>query len=123
MADDLKLFPRGSIALDSGDLMDVTNVKVTQKRDVKTVDTLRATAAGIFIGHESTSLSFEAVCPSTGPERDYYAMLRTGKIKTFRIKIPGETFAVVGAVSQRVLDLPSDAPLKYNIEAVGKTVV
>lgn len=122
MTEDTELFKDASVALDNGDLMQATSCKVTQKRDVKLVHTMRRTAAGIYIGHEETTLSIEAVCPQSGAERDYYQMLRTGRIKTLRIKMPGETFAVVGAVSQRTLDLPSDAPIKYTIEFVGKSV-
>ena len=121
MNDDLKVFTKAAVALGNGDLMDVTDAKIEQSRDVKLVHTMRVTAAGIFIGHEGTTFSCNAVCPTTGPERDYYQMLRTGRIKTVRVKIPGETFAIVGAVSKRVLELPEDAPIKYSIDFVGKT--
>lgn len=123
MAEDLLVFPTGAIALDNGDLGDVTNVKVDQSRDAKLINTLRKTAAGVFIGHEKTELSFDAVVGKEGAERDYYKMLMTGKVKTVRIKIPGETFAVVGVIDKRSLELPTDDAIKYSVHFIGKTVV
>jgi hypothetical protein len=123
MSEDTEVFSNSAVALDSGDLMQTTNTKVDQSREVKLIHTMRRTAAGIYIGHEETTVTMDAVLPASGAERDFYQMLRTGKIKTLRVKIPGETFAVVGAVSKRMLELPSDAPDKYTIELKGKTVV
>jgi hypothetical protein len=123
MGQELPLYPRAAIALDNGDLMQVTQCTVTQDRTVAVQNTMRQTASGVFIGHEKTELTFKAKCPETGPEREYYKMLRTGKIKTVRVKIPAETFAVVGAVSKRVLTLPEDAPIEYDVDIQGKTVV
>lgn len=122
-SNEMPKFPRGAIAMGNGNLLDVTSVKVTQKANVKLQHTLQTTAAGVVIGHEETEVSFDAVVGETGPERDYLRDLRAGKVRTLRIKIPGETFAVVGVASQRSLDLPMDDAIKYSITFVGKTVI
>lgn len=119
--DELPVYERGAIAMDSGDLIDVTNVTVNQKRPVTVQHTIRQSAAGVFIGNEEVDGTFDSTIPPSGLERDYYLMLKTGKIKTIRIKIPGETFALVVAVEQRTITIPTDAPVKCTITFKGKT--
>jgi hypothetical protein len=119
---DQPIFPRGAIALDNGDLVQVVSVKIDQKRaGTKQVHTLRQPQAGIVLGNEETTASWEFVNPEGGMERDYYKMLRTGKVKKVRIKVPGETFAIVGVVHGRSLELPVDDAIKGTIEFMGKT--
>jgi len=122
MSDELPVFERGAIAMGNGDLIDVTNVTVTQKRTVTVVHTLRKQAAGLFLGNEETDGTFDSTIPPTGLERDYYAMLKKGQIKTIRLKIPGETFSIVCAVETRTITMPDDAPIKCVIAFKGKTV-
>jgi hypothetical protein len=114
-----KLFPKGFIAMDSGDLMDVTNVKTSDTNNAKQVHTLRQKGAGISLGVRETTVSFDAVVSETGPERDYIRMLNTGQIKQVRIKVPGETITVNGVVSSLDRELPLDAEIKYSITIVG----
>jgi hypothetical protein len=57
--DDFKQYPRGNIAMDNGDLIDVTDVKITFKRANKIKHTLRKEAAGKVKG------PLEARCRST----------------------------------------------------------
>jgi hypothetical protein len=122
MSADMPVFPKGSIALDNGDLVQVKNVKVDQEKvGTQMEHTLRQEAAGIFIGNEETKLSWEFVTPEGGAERDYYKMLRTGRIKTVRVKVPGETFAVKGVLTKRSMELPFDSAIKQTIEFLGKT--
>lgn len=124
MSADMPVFSRGAVAMDNGDLLQAKNVKIDQKRpSTKLIHTLRQTAAGIYIGHEETTASFEFVTPEGGNERDYYKMLRTGRIKKLRVKIPGETFAIVGVITGRGLELPEDDAIKGTVEFIGKTEV
>lgn len=124
MSDQMPTFPRGAIAMDNGDLIQVTNVKVDQEtKGTKIVHTIRKTAAGIVIGNEETDVSFDYVVPETGPERDYLKLVRTGKVKKLRVKIPGETFAVVGVCNKRGLEIPNDDAVKGSVGFMGKTEI
>lgn len=119
MAD--KIYPRGRIAMDNGDLIDVTNVKHDIKNNAKQVHTLRQKGSGVTLGLEETTVSFDAVVSEDGPERDYMKAIKKGTIKQLRIKIPGETITVIGVASSRSLELPIDDAIKYSIEFIGHT--
>jgi hypothetical protein len=122
MSDNYQEFTRGAIAIGNGDLMTAVNVKVSQKKaGTKIHHTIRKSNAGIFIGNEETTVTFDCLVPETGPERDFMRDLLRGKIRKLRIKIPGETFSVVGVYTGRDTELPSDDAVKMAIEFMGKT--
>lgn len=124
MSDELPIFPRGVIAMDSGDLVQVTNYKVDQKKNgTKLIHTLRVEGSGIVIGNEETTGSFEYSVPEKGQERDYMSLVRKGKVKKLRFKMPGETFAVVGVFESRGIEASVDDAIKGTISFIGKTVV
>jgi predicted secreted protein len=114
-----KKYPRGFIAMGNGDLIQVPNIKVDHKNNAKQVHTIRKKGAGIVMGVEETSVSFDAVVDGNGPERNYMKMLKTGEIKQLRIKIPGETISVNGVVSDLSKELPLDAEIKFSITFIG----
>ncbi len=120
MADDFKQFPMGAVAMGNGDLIDVTNVKITTKRANKLVHTLRRSGAGKVHGTEETTVTFDAVVPEDGAERDYLADLKAGRIKKLRYKVPGETGTVTGSTDERSLELALDAAVKYSISFSGR---
>lgn len=121
--DDFKQFPRGAIAMDNGDLLDVTNVKITQKRANKIKHTLRVEAAGVVKAPLETELTFDAIVSEDGAERDYLKLVITGKVKKIRYKIPGETGTIVGIANERSLELELEDAIKYSVVFMGKTVV
>lgn len=116
-----RIFPHGRIAMDNGDLIDVTNVKHDVGNNAKQVHTLRQKGSGIVLGVEETTVSFDAVVSEEGFERDYLKALKKGTIKQIRIKVPGETITVEGTVSKRSLEVPLDDAIKYTIEFIGHT--
>lgn len=116
-----KIYPRGYIAMGNGDLIDVTNVKIDHTNNAKQVHTIRQKGAGITLGNEETSVSFDAVVSEDGPERDYLTILKNGTIKQIRIKIPGETISINGTVSQLSKELPLDSEIKFSITFIGHT--
>lgn len=120
-AEPQKKFPRGFIAMGNGDLIQVTNIKVDHVNNAKQVHTIRKKGAGIVMGVEETTISFDAVVDEDGPERDYLKLLKSGEIKQLRVKIPGETISVNGVVSALSKELPLDAEIKFSITFIGHT--
>ena len=114
-----KIYPRGRIALDTGDLMDVVNVSISTTNNAKQVHTIRRKGAGVTMGNEETTVSYEAVVSQDGSERNYFALVKSGKIKQLRVKVPGETMTVKGVYKSRSFDLPLDDAIKLKMEFVG----
>lgn len=121
MADELKVFPTGRLALGNGDLQQVTNVKHEYNNNGKLIHTLRATPAGVFKGSIDSMLSFDAVVSEDGYERDYFKQILNGTISKFRLKVPGETITVNGMATKRSLETSTDDAIKYSIEIIGRT--
>lgn len=117
-----KVYPRGRIAVGSGDLIDVTNIKVTTTNNAKQVHTILQKGAGITLGVEETTVTFDSVISEDGQERDYFALVKTGRIGQLRIKIPGETLTVEGSYKTRDFELPLDDSIKLSMEFVGHLV-
>ena len=121
MADELKLYPVGRLALGNGDLVQVTNIRHRVSNNGAVKHTMRRSASWIARGPLDTELSFDAVSDEDGFERDYWRLLRTGTKKQFRIKIPRETINVTGMVSERTIETSTDDVIKYSITVIGKT--
>jgi hypothetical protein len=119
MSAEQSLYPRGRIALDSGDLIDVTNVKVDTTNNAKQIHTLRQKGAGFTLGVEETTVSFDIVCSENGEERNYIDFLKRGLVKQVRIKIPGRTMTVNGTVKQMSVELPIDDAIKQTVSFIG----
>lgn len=119
MATEQKIYPRGQIALGNGDLIFVTNVKVSTTNNAKQVHTIRQKGSGITLGVEETTVTFDIVVSEDGEERDWLVMLKKGQIKQIRVKVPGRTMTVNGAVKQDDLELPLDDAIKQSITFIG----
>jgi len=119
---DVKIYPRGQIALGSGDLIDVTNVKVDHTNNAKQVHTIRQKGAGISLGTEETTVSFDSVISEDGAERDYFEALKKGLVRQLRVKVPGETITVNGVFKDRSYDLPLDDSIKLSLTFIGHMV-
>jgi hypothetical protein len=114
------LYPRGRIALDSGDLVDVTNVKFDFTNNAKQVHTLRRPGAGYTIGTQEVTVTYDAAISEEGFERDYFNMVQRGLIKQLRLKVPGKTLNVEGVYKQVGLELPLDSEIKQSLTFIGK---
>lgn len=117
-----KVYPRGRIAVGSGDLIDVTNVKINTTNNAKQVHTILQKGAGITLGVEETTVSFDSVIGEDGQERDYFTLVKTGVISQLRIKLPLETITVEGTYKTRDFELPLDDSIKLSMEFVGAVV-
>lgn len=118
---DQKIYPKGQIAMGNGDLIDVTNVKYDHKSGAKQVHTLRRSGAGITMGNDESSISFDSVVSEDGPEVDFLRLVKKGTVKQIRLKIPGETITVNGVADSRSLELPLDGAIKMSINFIGHT--
>ncbi len=119
MSEEVKFYPKGQLALDNGDLLDVTDVKHEITNGGKHVHTLRG--HGVTGGNEETTVSFDAVVSEDGFERDYLAMVKKRKIKKLRLKLPGETLTIHGMATKRSVEVKTDDAVKYTIEFIGRT--
>lgn len=112
-------YPKGQIAMESGDLFDVTNFRVQTGNSGKQHHTLRKTGAGVSAGNEETTISFDALVSESGAERDYLRDLQRKRIRRIRYKVPGETGTCEGLVTDRTLEVPLDDAIKYSVEFKG----
>lgn len=112
-------YPRGRIALGTGDLIDVTNVKIDITNNAKQIHTLRQKGAGFTLGVEETNVSFDVAVSEDGLERDYLADIKAGSVKQLRIKIPGKTITVNGAFKDASFELPLDDAIKVSVMFIG----
>lgn len=120
MASEQKLFPRGQVAMDTGDLADAVNVKIDTTNNAKQVHTIRQKGAGVTLGVEETTVTLDLLISEDGPERNWIKLLKNGTIKQLRIKVPGETYTVNGVVKQVGIELPIDDAIKQNVVFIGK---
>lgn len=120
MSDTFNKYPRGSIAMGNGDLMQVINAKVSVKNGAKLKHTLRKKGAGATLGNEETTVTFDFEIPETGPEKDYIDLVQQGTVKQIRLKVPGKTYTVNGVFSSCDTELPLDDAIKGSVEFIGK---
>ncbi len=114
------LYPRGRIAMSTGDLVDCTNVKIELTNNAKQIHTIAQKGAGITQGNQETSVTFDMVVSENGPERDFLGYLKQGLIKQLRLKLPGLTMTVNGMVKQISTELPLDDAIKQTITFIGR---
>ena len=114
-----KLYPRGQIALGSGDLIDVTKVSVTHTNNAKQVHTIRQKGAGFTTGTEETTVSFDMAISAEGQERDYFKSIKKALGQKLRVKIPGETMTINGVFKDRNFELPLDGEITASLMFIG----
>lgn len=112
-------FPRGRIALGSGDLFQVTNVSVNHTNNGKLLHTLRRKGAGTVLGTEESTVDYDAIIDEDGSERDYFKDVKRGTERQLRMKVPGETITVNGIYTTRAFELPLDAEIKLSLSFIG----
>lgn len=115
-----EIYPRGQIAMDNGDLMDVTDFKITYTDGSKQVHTLRRQGAGVTQGNEECTCTFNAVIGENGEEADWIALVRNFTIKQLRFKFPGRTITVNGKYSGIDYEQPADGATTVALTFIGK---
>lgn len=116
----MEIYDRGAIAMGNGELLTVTNVKVTTTDNSKQIHTLRRKGAGVTQGTEETTVTFDAVVGDQGEEADWLNLVKKKILKTLRIKIPGRTMTVKGKYKDVDYELPLDDAVKVSLGFIGK---
>jgi hypothetical protein len=122
MADvnDFADYPKGRMAMGSGDLIDVTDITVTWEDGEKSVSTLRQNPAGSTGGARSCKVTFNSAVSHAGFERDYFGKYDKREVLEFRFKVPGKTFVVTGRLTSPELGTSVDDFTKSKWMVVGK---
>lgn len=116
------VYPQCSIAMDNGDLVQVTNFTVSLTNGAKQVHLLRKKGAGIVFGNEECSVKFDFAIDEDGPEKNYWRAVKRKEIKQIRAKAPGgvTTLTVNGAFQSVDLDSPLDDFTKGSCNFIGR---
>lgn len=117
----MAFYPKSRISMDSGDLVDVTNLSYEITDGSKQVHTLRKKGAGFTQGVEETKVTFDAVVSELGEEFDGISNVKHPVEKQIRIKIPGRTITVNGKFDSMKLDNGTDAEIKASYSFIGHT--
>lgn len=119
--DDQKVFPQSYLALENGDLVQVTDFKIATNNKGKQVHTQRKTGAGVVRGKAETTITFNFVIDEDGMERNYVRFVQKGTIKQLRAKCPGgQVFVCNGMFTMCDIDGPLEDATKGSCTFVGK---
>jgi hypothetical protein len=119
MAEQL-IYPQAFLAQGNGDLMQVTNFTVTLGNGAKQQHTLRRKGAGISLGIQESTATFDFSIDEDGPERNYWKDVMKGTIRQIRAKAPGRTVLTLNGAYQSInLDGPLDDATKGSATFIG----
>jgi len=113
-------YPRGQISMGPGDLVQVTNVSFSYTNNGRLRHTLKQSPSGKVLGNQEVSGSFTAAIDEDGPERDYFARVKSGEEVSMRLKLPVTTKNVVGFLVSVDGDIPLDDAVELTINFQGK---
>jgi len=117
-----EVFPVGTIAMGSGDLLDVYNVDLTITSNKKQISTIRKPGAGIFKGVEECTVTFSSKIGENGEELDYVEMVKKNQITSLRLKIPNRTMTIEGGYSETKITTSLDDAIDLQATFVGHVV-
>jgi hypothetical protein len=113
-------FPRGQIALGSGDLQQAIVARFTFTNNGKLKHSLRRSPSGYVLGTRDCSGSFELEIDEDGPEIDVFDAIKSGEFKNFRYKMPKIVKTIEGILVSVDVELPIDDAVKFTVSWVGK---
>jgi hypothetical protein len=120
MSQEQLVYPQAFLAQGNGDLLQVTNFAATLTNNGKQVHTLRRKGAGVTLGTQESSVTFDAAIDEDGPERNYWRDVMRGLIRQLRVKAPGGKVMVLnGIYTQCDLDGPLDDATKVSCTFIG----
>lgn len=114
-------YPQAYLAMGNGDLVSVTNFTVTLTNNGRQVHTLRRKGAGVLLGTQESTVTFDFVISEDGPERNIWRDVMRGTIRQIRAKAPGgkTTLTLNGMFTGCDLDGPLDDATKGSATFVG----
>jgi len=114
-------YPQAFLAMGNGDLVQVTNFTVALTNNGKQVHTLRRKGAGVVMGTQESTVTFDFAIDETGPERNYWRDVMKGTIRQLRAKIPGgrTVLTLNGIFTGCDLDAPLDDATKGSATFIG----
>lgn len=115
-------YPKGKLAIEGGELQDVTNVDVSFEDGAKTVHTKRnnGKASGVVSGTKSCTVSFTMAISEEGFERDFLGKWDKEESIEARFKFPGGlTIVVNGKYTKPSAKGPIDSFVEFNISIIG----
>jgi len=119
--DDQLVFPQSYLAMGNGDLVQVTDFKVSLNNKGKQVHTQRRPGAGVVKGKPECSVTFNSSIDEGGSERDYWALVQKGTVKQIRAKTPGgKTFVVNGMYTMCDLNGPLEDATTISCTFIGR---
>jgi|SRR5690349_2060112 hypothetical protein len=120
--EELRKYPQAFLAQGNGDLVQVQNFNVDLTNNGKQVHTLRRKGAGVVLGTEECTITFDAVIDEDGSERNYWRDCKRGVIRQLRAKVPGgrTTLTCNGIYTKVTLEGPLDAETKVSCTFVGQ---
>ena len=114
-----ELYDVASIAMGSGDLLQVTNFEITVSTNVKQISTLRKKGAGTFKGEETCSVTFDAKIGEFGEEADWLALVKKRQVKMLRAKVPNRTMTINGEFGEVKISSSLDDAIGYSLSFSG----
>jgi hypothetical protein len=118
--DDFLDYPKGSLAVGPGDLIDVYDINAAFTDGEKIVATLRANPAGSTGGVRSCKVSFKSSLSSAGFERDFMGYWERRKKVNLRFKLPGKVITLVGRYTEPAITSNIDNFIDFSISCIGR---
>lgn len=113
-------YPPGQLAIGAGELEHVATAKLDAANNAKLMHTLKSSPSGWTKGNNDLSGSFDGFVPSTGEELKLIKLVAQGKKQTFRFKIPGEVFVIVGVLTSVNYTMAAGESTNYSANFIGK---
>ena len=120
MAEEQLRYPQAYLAMDNGDLVQVTNFTANITNNAKQKHTLRKSGAGISFGVTESTVNFDSIIDEDGAERDYWKAVKLKQLKQILIKEPGgRALTYNGAFQSLGADGPLDDAYKLSPVFIG----
>lgn len=113
-------YPKGVVAMGSGDLLDAADITIAFEDGEKVMATLRMNPAGSTHGMRSATTTFKSLISKEGFERDYMTKYRKREVVQIRLKVPGMVFTATGRLSKPQIVANVDNAIEFTVTVMGK---